>query len=396
MAGTVLQGRLTPPLTDGRPLQTCRSSNKRSRGLYVCATVTAPQRLTAVTESEQQEAVAQIKKARLITALKTPYRADGKFDLRAYDQMLHHQICNGVEGVIVGGTTGEVALLQPTANPMTSACCGARADTVDNLWHPPAQQLRELLWARGRSPSALSFDHPQTGRETATQPKAAGCTRHAMLRVLTLHTCPASPLQLDALHEASRALMPTCEGLEAAPSHMSLTCRAGEGQLMSWDEHVMLIAHTVHTFGDQLHVIGNTGSNSTREALHATEQGFAVGMHAALQINPYYGKTSLDGLMSHFTALLNEGPAIIYNVPGEACPAEHAAWQGLRPAPVAALCAVHGPEGSAIWPCLTDCSQVGAHGLFRPAALPCSISNSSLMWFTDDQRVCRSDGAGHP
>ena len=98
---------------------------------------------------------------------------------------------------------------------------------------------------------------------------------------------------------------------------------------MSWDEHVMLIAHTVHTFGDQLHVIGNTGSNSTREALHATEQGFAVGMHAALQINPYYGKTSLDGLMSHFTALLNEGPAIIYNVPGEAGMAEGGAWQGL-------------------------------------------------------------------
>ena len=58
------------------------------------------------------------------------------------------------------------------------------------------------------------------------------------------------------------------------------------------------------------------GSNSTREALHATEQGFAVGMHAALQINPYYGKTSMDGLLMHFRALLEEGPAIIYNVPG--------------------------------------------------------------------------------
>lgn len=90
---------------------------------------------------------------------------------------------------------------------------------------------------------------------------------------------------------------------------------AGEGQLMSWDEHVMLIAHTVNTFGSQLQVIGNTGSNSTREALHATEQGFAVGMDAALQINPYYGKTSLDGLMAHFTAVLHEGPTIIYNVP---------------------------------------------------------------------------------
>ena len=64
-----------------------------------------------------------------------------------------------------------------------------------------------------------------------------------------------------------------------------------------------------------MQVIGNTGSNSTREALHATEQGFAVGMHAALQINPYYGKTSEDGLMRHFQDVLDIGPAIVYNVP---------------------------------------------------------------------------------
>lgn len=60
----------------------------------------------------------------------------------------------------------------------------------------------------------------------------------------------------------------------------------------------------------------HAGSNSTREALHATEQGFAVGMHAALQINPYYGKTSMAGLLTHFKAVLAEGPAIVYNVPG--------------------------------------------------------------------------------
>ena len=45
-------------------------------------------------------------------------------------------------------------------------------------------------------------------------------------------------------------------------------------------------------------------------------QGFAVGMHAALQINPYYGKTSAAGLLRHLQAVLDEGPAIVYNVPG--------------------------------------------------------------------------------
>ena len=34
----------------------------------------------------------------------------------------------------------------------------------------------------------------------------------------------------------------------------------GEGQLMSWDEHVMLIAHTAANFGKDILVIGNTGT----------------------------------------------------------------------------------------------------------------------------------------
>jgi hypothetical protein len=100
--------------------------------------------------------VDEIRATRLITAIKTPYLANGKVDLSAYDSLVEKQISAGVGGLIVGGTTGE-------------------------------------------------------------------------------------------------------------------------GQLMSWDEHIMLIAHTAKLYGDQLQVIGNTGSNSTKEAVHATSQGFAVG-----------------------------------------------------------------------------------------------------------------------
>ncbi|XP_059459002.1 4-hydroxy-tetrahydrodipicolinate synthase, chloroplastic [Corylus avellana] len=145
-------------------------------------------------ESKNRTSTESIKSLRLITAIKTPYLPDGRFDLEAYDDLVNMQIVDGVEGVIVGGTTGE-------------------------------------------------------------------------------------------------------------------------GQLMSWDEHIMLIGHTVNCFGGSIKVIGNTGSNSTREAIHATEQGFAVGMHAALHINPYYGKTSLEGMVSHFERVLSMGPTIIYNVP---------------------------------------------------------------------------------
>ncbi|KAK4752298.1 hypothetical protein SAY87_021096 [Trapa incisa] len=135
-----------------------------------------------------------IKSLRLITAIKTPYLPDGRFDLDAYDELVNMQIKQGVEGIIVGGTTGE-------------------------------------------------------------------------------------------------------------------------GHLMNWDENIMLIGRTVNCFGAKIKIIGNTGSNSTREAIHASEQGFAVGMHAALHINPYYGKTSMEGLVRHFNDVLSIGPTIIYNVP---------------------------------------------------------------------------------
>ena len=90
----------------------------------------------------------------------------------------------------------------------------------------------------------------------------------------------------------------------------------GEGHLLDWEEHLMLIAHTANKYGDRLLVVGNTGSNNTREAVKATKNGFAMGMHAALLINPYYGKTSPLGVEKHISAALDIGPAFIYNVPG--------------------------------------------------------------------------------
>ena len=90
----------------------------------------------------------------------------------------------------------------------------------------------------------------------------------------------------------------------------------GEGHLLTWEEHLILIAHSVHKHGKDLLIIGNTGSNNTREAIKATQYGFAAGMDATLQINPYYGRSSSAGVAAHFGKLLDIGPAFIYNVPG--------------------------------------------------------------------------------
>lgn len=89
----------------------------------------------------------------------------------------------------------------------------------------------------------------------------------------------------------------------------------GEGQLMSIEDKIMLIAHTVNSFGKKIKVIGNAGSNCTSQAINITQKGFAVGMDAALHINPYYGKTSMEGVIAHYNSVLSIGPIIIYNIP---------------------------------------------------------------------------------
>ncbi|XP_061347872.1 4-hydroxy-tetrahydrodipicolinate synthase, chloroplastic-like [Gastrolobium bilobum] len=145
-------------------------------------------------EMKNRTLIEDIRSLRLITGVNTPYLPNGQIDLEAYDKLVNMQIENGVQGILVAGTTGE-------------------------------------------------------------------------------------------------------------------------GQLMNWNDKIMLIGHTVNLFGDKVKVIGNAGTNCTSDAIKATERGFAVGMHAALHINPYYGKTSMEGLVAHYNSVLSIGPVIIYNIP---------------------------------------------------------------------------------
>jgi 4-hydroxy-tetrahydrodipicolinate synthase len=140
-------------------------------------------------------ATLELRKLRLMVAVKTPYSEDGNIDLAAFDTHVEHLIQNGVEALIIGGTTGE-------------------------------------------------------------------------------------------------------------------------GHLFSWEEHLVLIAHAKTQFKGRVAIVGNTGSNATAEAVNATKKGFACGMDCSLLINPYYGKTSTQGIVMHIEAAMKFGPAIIYNVPG--------------------------------------------------------------------------------
>ena len=62
------------------------------RGSPACFATAAPMK-----DAESVSMVEQLQKTRLITAIKTPYLENGKFDLKAYDRFLEKQIENGVE-----------------------------------------------------------------------------------------------------------------------------------------------------------------------------------------------------------------------------------------------------------------------------------------------------------
>ena len=51
--------------------------------------------------------IQRIQNNRLITAIKTPYNNDGSIDLESFDIHLEKQLKYGVDGFVIGGTTGE-------------------------------------------------------------------------------------------------------------------------------------------------------------------------------------------------------------------------------------------------------------------------------------------------
>ncbi len=87
---------------------------------------------------------------------------------------------------------------------------------------------------------------------------------------------------------------------------------------MTDEEHLGLIALIARELGDEGVVIGGTGSNDTRHAVHLTEAAVEAGAHAILSVTPYYNKPNRRGLLRHFAEVARAAagrPVILYNIP---------------------------------------------------------------------------------
>lgn len=107
----------------------------------------------------------------------------------------------------------------------------------------------------------------------------------------------------------------------------------GESPTLTWDEEFQLFQVVHKAVAGKAKVMAGTGSNSTQEAIAATQKAAKIGLDGSLQVVPYYNKPPQSGLYHHFQAIAQASPDLplmLYNVPART-------GQNLQPETVARL-----------------------------------------------------------
>jgi len=92
----------------------------------------------------------------------------------------------------------------------------------------------------------------------------------------------------------------------------------GESPTLSWDEEYKLFSVIQSAIAGRAKIMAGTGSNSTSEAIAATQKAAHLGLDGTLQVTPYYNKPPQEGLYQHFRAIAESAPdlpLLLYNVP---------------------------------------------------------------------------------
>jgi 4-hydroxy-tetrahydrodipicolinate synthase len=93
----------------------------------------------------------------------------------------------------------------------------------------------------------------------------------------------------------------------------------GESPTLTWEEEYELFQVVQKAVAGKAKVIAGCGSNSTEEAIAATQKAAKLGLDGSLQVVPYYNKPPQEGLYQHFSSIAKacpDFPVMLYNVPG--------------------------------------------------------------------------------
>lgn len=91
----------------------------------------------------------------------------------------------------------------------------------------------------------------------------------------------------------------------------------GESATLDTPEHLAVIRRTIEVVARRVPVIAGTGSNSTAESIHQTQEAERLGADACLLVTPYYNRPTQEGLFRHYQAIaaVTRVPLVLYNVP---------------------------------------------------------------------------------
>jgi 4-hydroxy-tetrahydrodipicolinate synthase len=105
--------------------------------------------------------------------------------------------------------------------------------------------------------------------------------------------------------------------LNSGNDGLVLAATTGEAPTLSWDEEMRIFTEVKAAVGDGPTLVAYTGSNSTKEAVEATEKAEKIGVDACLSVVPYYNKPNQEGIYQHFKAIseCTSLPIIMYNIP---------------------------------------------------------------------------------
>ncbi|MDX2242702.1 MAG: 4-hydroxy-tetrahydrodipicolinate synthase [Leptolyngbyaceae cyanobacterium bins.302] len=135
-------------------------------------------------------------------------------------------------------------------------------------------------------------------------------------RVITAMVTPFNP-NGEVNYEVAEKL---ANHLVESGSDALVVCgTTGESPTLTWSEEHDLFRVIQQAVAGKAKIIAGTGSNSTREAIEATQKAAKLGIDGTLQVVPYYNKPPQSGLYQHFKAIadaVSDLPLMLYNVPG--------------------------------------------------------------------------------
>ncbi len=139
-----------------------------------------------------------------------------------------------------------------------------------------------------------------------------------MKRLGRMLTAMVTPFKDDMEVDYEQAKKLAKALLNSGNDGLVLAATTGEAPTLSWDEEMRIFTEVKSAVGDEPTLVAYTGSNSTKEAVEATEKAEKIGVDACLSVVPYYNKPNQEGIYQHFKAVseCTSLPIIMYNIPG--------------------------------------------------------------------------------